>query len=429
MILKELKRSFKKNKLFSIVLVFQFCITFIFLNLCLNTVVSIQNQDQKFSSKLSNNIYFNLSNNLDSVDNFFENTQSLSNIKKFYNDVSKSDNSYVYFESIFQPLELIDFKGEDKFQYGYEDGFDLTENQFKLNNRHVTRVKNVLISENILTEFKLKLDSGRIFNKNDYDFSTDKTIPVILGYELKNIYSIGDNIEGHLYSDKAYKFKVVGFFEKDSFIFEEGNIKYLDRFIVTPAFNWGESPKTKEENGFQQILYFAKSTGAFIGLEDKKQFNSFMSEFNSVRQKHNIFDFIIVNMPLIGSDLLKIASKESVNISLVISSIMLFISIISLSITLICKIKSNLPTYGIYLLNGANKNNLITYISFEALTLFTISHIISYSLNLYIFAHFNSYSIYVVIASILPFIIGCIFSIRYLLKLSIGIDDILKEEL
>ena len=93
----------------------------------------------------------------------------------------------------------------------------------------------VQISENLQYNSHLTCDAGRLLNGKDYQLAGE-TVPVLLGYEYRNLFQLGDQFSA-VYLYNVYTFEVVGFLEKGAKIYNPAHMIYLDKYIIMPSFN------------------------------------------------------------------------------------------------------------------------------------------------------------------------------------------------
>lgn len=181
--------------------------------------------------------------------------KKIDELKAAHNTLS-SDN---YFEIHNQFVYIPFFPGKEIFLYGYEEGHaDDSVNQHE--EIVFSGVKAVQLSHNALFRFNISVWGGEFFPDNNYQ--DGDMVPVLLGYEYKDTFNVGDELEVE-YIFKPFKFKVVGILNKDSHIMRLGEPLYLDRYIVMPSINCLYSPASPDEDLFQVRHYVNKLEGWF----------------------------------------------------------------------------------------------------------------------------------------------------------------------
>lgn len=189
------------------------------------------------------------------IDNFYEGndfsefTSDINNVNKvsdFYNKLN--ENESIRLLSVFtQNLYIDKFKGSNEF---LED--------LKESDGTPAAVKSIQMNKDSFDFYKVELESGVEINWESIK-DEDKTIPVILGSNYKNVYSIGDKIKVNYYP-KLVEIEVVGFMKVNTSIYYQGNPEfYLDSYILVP-YPWQTGTilnDNKVDEKFKSILYFA----------------------------------------------------------------------------------------------------------------------------------------------------------------------------
>ncbi|MCR5777720.1 MAG: hypothetical protein K6G84_09950 [Lachnospiraceae bacterium] len=164
-------------------------------------------------------------------------------IRKEYNQLHDIlSSNFNYYEKYNQPLEN---HSKDKLFFNLET--DTIEAGCK-------SVKAVQLGSKLTS--MMELYSGSNFTKQDFIYDDKNRISVILGYNYKNFYNIGDCFEcDYLYNH--YNFRIVGFLKKDSFLELDDNL-CLDDYIVMPFF---EILKKRELTSEEKIHYANYDSG------------------------------------------------------------------------------------------------------------------------------------------------------------------------
>ncbi len=179
--------------------------------------------------------------------------QSLDELKMAYIDMAALD----YYEINSQFLEITYPKIEDKFLYGFEYG---NAEVLGSNDETIYPTKCFQISQNCFDKFELDIEKGRAFSDFDMEYIQDKKIPMIVGYEYKNILNIGDLLEG-VYIQNKFTYEIIGILRKGANIDLGGQEVCLDRYLVIPSFNISEDPVDEEDDMFQVRHYANKLSG------------------------------------------------------------------------------------------------------------------------------------------------------------------------
>lgn len=282
-----------------------------------------------------------------STSSFIRDYNKVTSLKKFYGELSSSDQ-YTYYESIIQPASVCDFKGSDVFLYDYEEGLTDTSpvDNFKT-------VKQVLINSNYADKIDLKnlIETGHGFAQDDYYSEDYHAIPIILGYDYNGIYEIGDVIDVMLQNNICATFKVIGFLKKDSSAVVNQELIFLDRYILSPSLNIGHEPNNLEDLMYQGFLYLQKSNGV-VKLSSGYELQDFLQYLETLRIKYHMFDFGIINFSLLETNALKMLVYENMEVLWILFGLIFIFNAISIASYMIIIINNSLYRYKVYLLSG-----------------------------------------------------------------------------
>lgn len=232
------------------------------------------------------------------------------------------------------------------------------------------------IDQNYLEIFGLQLESGRLFNEEDFSNFDPKRIPVILGYAYKEYFSIGDTFEANflMLGKEQMTFEIIGFIKEGQFVYSIGNDRPLplNTYIVIPYFY-----KTLE-----QWLGFHENNPQYAGEKDYAKYYLYGLGATLFTTKHYVtseeteaeayaeLNDILKNTGLDSNyEALKIISPEHLadrygertEIQGYLLIIMLILSMLSIVFVSINNISSNIKTYAIHNLVGETKGTIIAY--------------------------------------------------------------------
>jgi len=414
MIIHEIVKSIEKFKIFSAFIFIQLVVTSIVCNLVIDTITSMKKDQDRFNQAYSQKKYFWMVENI--YDNekeklFFKSEDSYQRLINFYKDMKTSDD-YRYLE--IAPQQITINSEQEGFVYANNYSVDL----------------------NCLNEFQIKVYEGRLFTEEEMtiDFSS-KTIPVILGYNLRDRYMIGDVFEGTYFLRKM-NFEVIGILEKNSRLIRNNIVEagedpsfyfeYLDNSFITPLVNCEDTPKDKNERLFQRIIYQMKLNPTIVASEYYNAGN-LREKIDRLIAKYDLYDFEVIQISNNTLNLLKLVSQDSIDIMTIFAVILLGFSIISIGGVLYVKLSKKIPDYAVHLIVGATKRRIITYLVTEMIAIFLISHIFSFFITKKLFPVQVSYSLTWIIISVIACIGACIIPIYKLTNQNI--DSLLKGDL
>ena len=306
-------------------------ILYIFLNLvCVNKLFPVNDSEDTYR----------LVDMEESVSSFVKDYEKVVHLKDFYNELG--NNSLIeYYEEIEQPVEVDEFKATEIFRYGYEEQFESDE------------IKQILLNYNSWHNNNLceKIIEGDDLKKSDFVQENYEEIPVILGYEYRDYYNIGDTMDVTLSTDVFGHYKVIGIMNKDTSIWVNDNLVYLDRYIIAPALTIQQEPCDYSDLIYQGFLYMQKINGV-VKLSDNYSFQEFMVDFERLRIKYNIFDINILNYSTLETNALKLLLYENSNNLMGMLILMCTYIFISVIVYILIILNSSRYRFRVYIISG-----------------------------------------------------------------------------
>ncbi|HBG76570.1 MAG TPA: hypothetical protein DDW86_06395 [Clostridiales bacterium] len=423
MILQQVRRSIGKSGVFTVLLLVQLSLAFLVCNTVLHTSLQAAESRKQFDKNYHQKQYYRVTDDLMDEDmeyRFWESEDSLLRIKNYDKELSK-DRHYNFYQVIFQQLGIEDFQGPEQFYELYEKEPDVHRSDFTLGSKKYNVVKNVMISRGVMKEFGFHVCQGELLKGKDFVLSEGQTrIPILLGYGYRDIYQVGDVLQGEYYS-KPLELVVAGILDQDTGVIQDSNndsgeyLVYLDRMMVTPMLDCSYEPPDEEDRSFQQTLYLMKTNGT-VSVQNENSFYYFLNKMNDLRQKYDIFEFNVINEPMLSIELLSMNLKDGFWILLSVAILALLFSILSMSVVLSCKIVENRRDYGIVRLVGCSKPALYFSILLEAVVLAVIGNGVAFLMNAAIFNGMVSYRWEWFLLSVGFVLPGCIGPINELSK-------------
>ncbi len=401
MILREAIRSIKNSKILTTVIILQLIGTSFVCNLVIDKMSSMHRSHEKLENS-SQKSYFWITENL--FDNDLE--------RRFW----KSENSYQRIRGYYQEMEKSD-------EYNYLE-FCKQDISIKALNSEFIDKPNRSVNLECLEEFGINAMEGRLFAEDEMEIDfTTQTIPILLGFNLRDQHQIGDVLEGK-YMLADFNFKVIGILEPNSYIIrtniEEDDAgdfyyEYLDGTYVTPLVNCMDTPKNDDEGFFIRILYMFKLNG-IIAAPAGYNAGEIQAKMDNLADKYDMYDFNVIWISNEKLNMLKLVSKDSIDIMAVLAAILFIFSLISLFAIMSVKIGKNIGHYAIHLMVGASRQRIILYILTELLIILLIAHSFSYLITIRIFSTRVHYTLAWTIASLLAFVAATIPSIHQIMK-------------
>lgn len=290
--------------LFSIIILSLLAIV---ISLTMSMIVQTFHKEQATNAIYQGKKIFHISDTLieaDDFSNFRSKAQNINKIAHFYNALVESDQ--IQFISTYdQPVYIENFKGGENFLY----------NKYIENNMY--NIKSMQMNSSAYQFYGIRLKEGIEPDWEKIDADED-IIPVVLGSDYSNIYTIGDEFSGFYYP-KSISFKVVGFLEENQAIYYQGNAEfYLDTYILVPyPYRCSEVIlPNSEEMTFKGILYFAMINSNIatsfgeVGVKEITNKISYQTEF---------YDHLLIGESLFSVQYSRMASVITANKNLLIA--------------------------------------------------------------------------------------------------------------
>jgi len=249
-----------------------------------STVTEVPQKSQ--SEKLEGYSVYRLSDTLledEDYEQFRKDKASMDTLVAFYNYLNQSDELSIL--SIFnQALYVKNFKGDKAFYYTPEEAL-------KADSSLTPSIKGIEMNQKAFDFHQLKLAEGKEINWAGVDYQNGAKIPILLGYQYKGVYQLGEVLEIDLYG-KLFQCEVVGFLSQETKLSYKDYIdENLDNYIIFPYPSklW-HLEDVKEP--FTGILYFAmlNSEVATRGSEE-----DLLSEIKLASEKSGFKNFALYN--------------------------------------------------------------------------------------------------------------------------------------
>lgn len=423
MIFEQIKRSLKKDTTSTIFLFSIFVLSITLMIFSISFCYETNNKQNKVEKIYQKNYYKMYDNYVGQEEEIFmSEPDNVVRLKEFYNELCNS-SEFSYFTIINQSVYIQNVDLPEQFYYNYEYSHQKQIVDINTENKNYHCLKSLQINKSVINEFKLNVNS---MNKEELDNwdkinISDNTIPVILGANYKGQLDINKAYK-MFYLSNFFNIKVIGFFEKNDNIYYNGDILYLDDYIVFPSLNMEKLPSDENEKKIQLAMYLQKCSGVICS---ELTAQNIQIKVNEIAKKYDLKTYSIKEAQMSNIQIFNLEAKEFSILLLIISSIIVCFSAIGLSLTLSSKIEDDLSTYAIHLLVGASLNDIKKYIGGEISFIIGISIIISIILAELL----NNFKIYCLPISIIMAIIVGILSYIYPSKVikKINLNEILKR--
>lgn len=376
-LLAESLKMIKGQKIYVTMIILIFIISTVSLFITADVISDMNAVMEDFHVKYTESNCYGLS---DSLQDGEMGESETTRLMKLYGLLSNSTD-FNYMQMYDNPSGIFDFKGDKSFDYYADEPDYYTE----LPNNYLC-VNSMMIGKEVIDRYQLKVCSGHFFSDIDYKGSLkeEKELPVILGYEYKGYYDIGDTINCDIpFFYKCNKMKIIGFLEKSSSIkylyYGNSRIVNLDNYILVPSYDFDSIAVGDNADLYLNMIYYMKCVGLIETDLSKEYVQSIINDYSQqcglptyyIQSANNIF------IDNIGMDLQELSSAFII-VSLFIIG---FISIV-LACFLVVNYRLNEKSFAIMLCNGYG------YIRLFFMNLFIISFICSAALILSIFVFY-----------------------------------------
>lgn len=365
MILREIYYYFKKNKHMIILLVFQVSIFLILFGTFLSFSSELHYGKTNIEKTYHNKVIYQLLDGYFDPDEFLDfrkKEDSLDILKEYYTKLNTAKS----FDYLSMYNQAIGIENTEKISSTISsdtiDPYQKT-NAFQLN----------LMAQNF---FDLQTEKGRPFNKGDF---VDKDIiPILIGNDLADTLSLGEQLNAFYYNKKV-KLEVIGVLTKNTFIYFNGDSEfYLDDYIVMPYVDYG-MPSSKDDEEFQKIVYFAMINGYPVTDIGKSNSINVHNELESISQASGFHNYLFLGsnpniQPYRG--LVNIINSNY-NLVLQLFAVCFLLNSIIICTQLLFLQTKRLPSLAVHYINGASPQIFVKQFFCEIGLIFFLGYIIS----------------------------------------------------
>lgn len=249
-----------------------------------STVTEMPQKSQ--SEKLEGYSVYRLSDTLledEDYGQFRKDKASMNTLVAFYNYLNQSDELSIL--SIFnQALYVKNFKGDSAFYYTPEEAL-------KADPSLTPSIKGIEMNQKAFDFYQLKLAEGKAIDWEKVNYQDGTKLPILLGYQYKGVYQLGEVLEIDLYG-KLFQCEVVGFLSQETKLNYKNYIdEDLDTYIIFPypPKLW---PVDEVDDSFAGIVYFAMLNGEVATKASEKVL---LSEIKMASEKSEFKDFQVLD--------------------------------------------------------------------------------------------------------------------------------------
>jgi len=387
MMKQELKYYIKANKLIILSHAFLLSLFFVLIYVFFQATTLSAARVNVFNRIYQNHEMFTIRTDLEDEEFFdaLENEDMLTRMGIFYDTLNQSPD--VKFLSIHhQFISIRNFRGGVTFDYNYEFkhwGY-IEVGPYLFEDEWYTDIRTLQMNQQAFEFFDLRISEGEIFSWEDIDYSNNH-IPILLGAEYRDIYHVGDVLEGTFLSVE-FQFEVIGFFEANSAIFYFNLPEYyLDKYIVIPypyslqAFALVEDGgQFKTDPWFRGSLSLGMIIGDLVVESGPDALGNVLNTLSIVADVSGFGQYRIMGVPDFAVQFGRMVSILSYNQRLLVIALSLCMALVGVISVVTSRFlfKKRLSTYDVLFICGWSREKVAKLILNELLLLSLLSFIL-----------------------------------------------------
>ncbi len=356
----EVIRFFLRDLYFSQIIIIQLVICF--------TVCMFSNSfrhyftvgTNKFEKKYITQKYYQLVDRFeDEESGFIDSENTLSKLMLFYDRLTSTDK-FSFLEVYKQPVYIKDFEGPGQMFDGYE--FDSIQK-----NGDFSFLKAVWCGRTFYDIYDIKLCEGKWFRETDFSYSRDDTVPVVLGYNYKDLYKTGDIIDSIIVNGNSdgNKLEVIGFTAENTAVAYNSEFINLDNYIILPFNHVRSIPSNDIERKKAVYNLMMITNGVVVSNDNAETVQTYIKEICSeIRIEPS---YVIVGSKNQQAKYIHTDIKECNNLLRLISIVLIVFACGIMTIFLIISIKQNIKYFSILLISGFDYLDLFKIILGQSL--------------------------------------------------------------
>ncbi|GFP76673.1 ABC transporter permease [Clostridium fungisolvens] len=371
-----------KRKRFVLLSVFQLSVSLLFLYSSIYLSNQVSSGNNKILKLFDNKIIYKLQNKDDYYDIVYRNEGDTTKYEEFDNYLKNSDKfkHISYGQSL---VYILDFDGSSEFKPMYGG---LTKSK---DNISYEGLQSLVIDDRYLDIFPVRLDSGKVFQTNDYykNINTTEITPIIMGSDYKERFKLNDIVK-FLENDVVKEAKVVGFLDKDQYFIADqitfNNLTSLNKFIIFPqrklgieAYNNVEDDKLKIADYKLDVYNHITSSLIIIDNKYKGQEDKIANEIAAKSREMKFFNFKVYSVQKELDNFTQMF-KDQNNIINTIFVIVLGVCSIGIISNTIYSLRSKYKEFAVHIMSGASLFDIAIRVFYEILVLAVISGYVSY---------------------------------------------------
>lgn len=339
---------------------------------------------------------------------FFSRPENVLLLKKFYK-WENSNSMWRYIIANRQNVGIVDKKLDKVFEVGYE-----------VRQRTEGDYKSLQVNDEFFEYFSLKITEGRKLLADDYVYKN--CLAVVLGNKYKGIFNLNEKFNLY-YLGLNLNCEVVGFLAQNSYFNNGYDLESLDYCIILPSIEEVRTADFSEEEikAFELKLYLDKCSG-YIASDENSNF--LQTQISRECYKLDILPYSLEGMSNYYPTMWGLEGKQLWQVLTCFAILIVINAILCISLNMITKIDMLKRIYGIYILNGTSKNEIISAVLSEIAFAIFVSEVLAAIIS---YCYWGKISISILI--LLYFIICFLSSIYPLYMLAkIDLSLIIKEQ-
>ncbi|MCM3337976.1 ABC transporter [Paenibacillus sp. MER TA 81-3] len=376
MIFTEVSESIRRSRTASYFIFFQIIMLFFLVTILFLNYASLDRKTDQAHTLSSLNRY-QLSDTLyndGELRKLMSQPSFLTILKRLYINLEENlDEKYIY--AFTQPAKLLDYDDANKeiFRSYYEEGKRIKPSMID-NIGPYYSIKAMQMNKQAIDHFRITVMDGQPFDIEDFKNVNSKNIPVLLGYEYKNIYQVGDVIKGkYLFED--INFHIKGFVKENSLVTTARRSElYLDRYIIMPAQHFIYSPVDDASFKFQQKHYLQLING-----EIHSSNNGYVvrNKFEAIKKESGFFDTQLLGANNPSYNFVFASINEHIGLLTLIAMSVFIVCAISIFILMLDKVDKNFKNFSVHFISGANLKHIFTYFLAEIIVMVCLPGVVA----------------------------------------------------
>lgn len=371
MLFQEIFKGIRKTWLLSVIAIIQIAI-----GMTLSTVAMINDNDVYMKSRNYKSLvddskqYFEVTDHLygEAEDAFFTDELASNRIKAYIEALEKSE-TYPYYHYGNHSLEI------EKI---LPDVFDEYYDAPQMMDPEIQKLRAKQINEQVMIDYPFSVVDGRTFTHHDFQYKEAQPIPVLMGADYSQYFSVGDIINVQYFAIPT-SIEVIGFIHPDVYFPFNHIFQYENKSVIMPMLHFPEIVNDKDDDLLKRRSYLQYVHGIF-SLENNQDFADLFRHVNSTKDQYQMFDVIFMELDLQQAQLLGLSANNQIHIiraicllSFMLSFVIVFISSVSLQ-------KINQRRYAVLYLCGASRWNIVSYILGQQLFIVFIAFALYFTL-------------------------------------------------